>query len=301
MQLGELGNKVDLTNLALKYKFQVIDLENENRALYDTLQTLKGDAKKVILDKRAEIKLKIENLKERFNNLNQVKNIEDIVAFGNEAIADVESTLSDPNITPRKLNYAKRLIDFWSQVGTFKYSRFGNPIFGNNTVSADVADIFIAISMKMDRFTHSGWDVDGNKKGTHQLHNEYIMSLVKKEIGDGYTESEIFAAIEDIGFFQKNVFALHDYGNPLLSAVYSAMERANSLGAKEFEDVNNELKEAFKLADSALKATSKNGNIYDILLQEYNGKKTGDLTGIYSMNYNLKRKEMIKEAVATNS
>ena len=144
----------------------------------------------------------------------------------------------------------------------------------------------------MDRFTHNGWDVEESMKGTHQLQSEYIMSLVKKEIGDGYTESEIFAAIEDISFFQKNVFALHDYGNPLLSAVYSAMERANHMGAKEFEEVNGNLMEAFKLADSALNAIAKNGNKYDIFLEEYNGHKTGDLTGIYSMNYNLKRKEM---------
>lgn len=126
------------------------------------------------------------------------------------------------------------------------------------------------------------------------------MSLVKKELGTGFTKKEVFAAIQDIGFFQENMFSLADYDNPLLTTVYSAMDRANHNGMREFSEINEGLTEKFKEADSELKRLAKGKDKYNALLQERDGKLTGDLVGIYSPEYNEKKRQLLDEAGATN-
>jgi hypothetical protein len=83
---------------------------------------------------------------------------------------------------------------------------------------------------------------------------------VKKQLGNQYTEKDIFAAIKDIDYFTLNAFNLSDTGNPLLAAVFKTMQEANHKGRVEFDENMSEFNTLLEKARPSMKALSKDGN-----------------------------------------
>lgn len=100
--------------------------------------------------------------------------------------------------------------------------------------------------------------------------------------------------MKDISWMSKNVFAIADYGSPLLSAIYSAMKRVDSDSSDEISNMVAEFDSKLKAADKFL--TPKNGNKYDLFYQEINGQLTGDMIKVYSKKYQDIKNELINKA-----
>ena len=123
--------------------------------------------------------------------------------------------------------------------------------------------------------------------------------MVKKQLGNTYTEADIYKAIKDINWGEANAFGISDYNSPLLSAVYAVMFKADRMAANEFNAMVEQLDSKFEAASIHL--PGKGNDKYDLFYQSHNGQLTGDLVGVYSKAYLDKKAELISAAQKASS
>jgi len=131
-----------------------------------------------------------------------------------------------------------------------------------------------------------------------KMESDLIVKQTKKQLTGNYTAKDIYAPMKDINWLQMNAFGISDYGSPLLSAMYATMQEADTMAAKEFEEIIKNIDEKFKAADKFLQG--KGDDKYRLFYQEHNGQLTGDLVKIYSKEYLDKKAELLEVAQSSN-
>ena len=278
-------------NLTAVLQYQMNDIQDEIAGVLAAMKNAdKAELKKLnarfgeLSSKRHELTTKIKAAKE-------LSNLWQVVDFGNQAIDEVRKLMANGDLTVKGLNYARRIVDFWIKAGVVKEGRFGHVLFGENGysgVSEDIEKALNEISNNMQKISN---------KLIKPKDKQFIKQMVRKQLGNDISEAEITAAMKDISWMSKNMFAIADFESPLLSAVYSAMKRVDSDSAGEIAKTMAEFDAKLKAADKFLKP--KNGNKYHIFYQEHNGQLTGDLVKIYSKKYDEVRDELLGNAQRT--
>jgi len=284
---------VPYSNLTSTLVYQYRDVSAE-------LATVKGQ---MVNASKAEFKrLSAEAgvLKDRLNVLSkkikeakELDNMWQVVDFGNQAIAEATKILDDGELTVKGLNYAKRLVKFWSKVGSEDKLPFGHILFGDSYyagVDDNVVNELKNISSKMSAIN----------RGLLEFKQKLLIrNMVRDVLDDRYSDEQIYAAMRDINWASANLFAISDINSPLITAIYTAMKKVDSESALEIDAT-------MKLFDAKLKAAdkflpSKGQNKYDLYYQSQNSQLTGDLVKMYSKDYNDTKNALIKKAKALRS
>ena len=281
------GLNLSFANLTSTLIYQHNDIKKEIQNLYGQLKDAKTKDRPAIKSKIAKTNQKRQELVDKIKESKKLSNLEQLLQFGNDAINEVSQILSEGGLTDKQLNYLKRITDFWMRAGDFKSSQFDHILFGKDyetKIDESIEDGLVAIAERMKKL-----DREVNSIG-----RDFIVRMVKKQLGNTYTEDNIYKAIKDINWGEANAFGISDYSSPLLSAVYAVMHDADKKAAWEFEELIKQLDDKFKAAERHL--SGKSNNKYYLFYQSHNGQLTGDLVGVYSKAYLDKKAELISAA-----
>ena len=241
--------------------------------------------------KHAELIAKASLLTEKIEESKKMSNLLQIIDFGNQAIEEVTKILADSNLTVKGLNYARDVVDFWIAAGSLEDRLHGHIIFGDTYykgVPKEVKDLLVEIHNKM---------ADIRRDVVIPNDKHLVLKEVRKQLGNKYTNEEIYAPMKDIGFGKKHMFSLADYNSDLASAIYKAMARVDYDSAQETDRLMEEFDSKLKAADKFL---GKGKDKYLMFYQEHNGQLTGDLVKIYSKKYEETKDALIKKARKSN-
>ena len=281
------GLNLSFANLTKTLIYQHNDIKNELQNLYGQLKDAKNKDRPAIKSKIAKTNQKRQELVDKIKESKKLSNLEQLLEFGNDAINEVSQILSEGGLTDKQLNYLKRITDFWMRAGDFKSSQFDHILFGKDyetKIDESIEDGLVSIAERMKKLDRE----------INSISRDFIVRMVKKQLGNTYTEADIYKAIKDINWGEANAFGISDYSSPLLSAVYAVMHDADKKAAWEFEELIKQLDNKFKAAERHL---SGNGNNkYDLFYQSHNDQLTGDLVGVYSKAYLDKKAELIEKA-----
>ena len=281
------GLNLSFANLTKTLIYQHSDIKNELQNLYGQLKDAKTKDRPAIKSKIAKTNQKRQELVDKIKESKKLSNLEQLLEFGNDAINEVSQILSEGGLTDKQLNYLKRITDFWMRAGDFKSSQFDHILFGKDyetKIDESIEDGLVSIAERMKKL-----DREVNSIG-----RDFIVRMVKKQLGNTYTEADIYKAIKDINWGEANAFGISDYSSPLLSAIYAVMHDTDKKAAWEFEELIKQLDNKFKAAERHL--SGKGNNKYDLFYQSHNGQLTGDLVGVYSKAYLDKKAELIERA-----
>ena len=281
------GQNLSFAKLTQTLIYQHNDIKNELQNLYGQLRDAKKDERHILKSKIAKTNQKRQELSDKIKQSKRISNLEQIVEFGYDAHNEIVEILKEGNLTDKQLNYIDRIAKFWIKAGDFSSNRVGHVLFGKDydtKVDESLVDGLVDIAQNMAKVSRS----------INSIEKRFIVRMVKKQLGNQYTEEDIYAAIRDINWGEANLYGISDYSSPLLSAVYATMHEADKKAAWEFEEVIKQLEDKFKAADKFL--TGKGESKYNLFYQMHNGQKTGDLVEVYSKAYLDKKAELINAA-----
>lgn len=185
------GLNLSFANLTKTLIYQHNDVKNELQNLYGQLNDAKAKDRPSIKSKIAKTNQKRQELVDKIKESKKLSNLEQLLQFGNDAINEVSQILSEGGLTDKQLNYLKRITDFWMRAGDFKSSQFDHILFGKDyetKINESIEDGLVAIAERMKKL-----DREVNSIG-----REFIVRMVKKQLGNTYTEANIYKAIKDI-------------------------------------------------------------------------------------------------------
>lgn len=286
----EGADKSKFKNLILLTHNQRNDLKSELSMLRDEFKSSKDSIKKAQLaSKINDVQERIDELTEKISKIIKLNATKDIPKYGQQAVAEVKAILSNGNITVKQLLYAKRLIDFWR--ATAEMANVRNPLFKGGNIPKSILSELVEIATLMNSMELT----------VEKLMDDKIISLVREEHGERFSKDDIFKAISDISTWTANVRSMGEVPDPLVTAIYKAMKRADHLSAEEYADKKKFLKEKFDNAKAILKSFKKNGQLYHALLQEEGGKYTGNLVTIFKKAFYTEKVKLRDKALESNS
>ena len=241
-----------------------------------------ADKRKAITGNIIELKQELDEAEERIVRSRDIEGFEEVLQFGDVQLKEVEELLKNPAVSADDLTYAQRIVNLWIKAGDFATPSDEHIILDEYEFDTP------AIREEFRGRAAKAADLQGR---LITLAREQVTAFVQEHSGRNLSQDEIYQHLIDANKFSVETLNLARIGDPMLSSVFSAIERANILAQQEANDIFK------KLDELTVKFLKKSGNSYDILKQRTaGGLETGRLVDRFSDEFYKKRNELIDQA-----
>lgn len=274
----------------LKSSYKELGNLRDKRRIAKTANDIKNLNHQIV-----ELASHIEKLTSDLEDAKSLTQVDELRAFGDQAVERVKDLLSKDKMTVSEIEECQRLIELWQNIGNFSPSigKEGHPIFTNEELKDD--KIRLGFTDEAGEY-HRGIpeykaEMDKLALSVNKRAADLVVNFVYSTIGHTYiTKEDIFKAIQDIGFIKSQTLDLSKVNDPMVQALAKAMYKANSAARVESEELISSLENLFKKANKFLKEHP------DIFIQTYqDGSKTGNLVFRFTPEYqdliNAKKRE----------
>jgi hypothetical protein len=263
-------------------KVRIRKLNTEYIRQRDLLKkTTDKDAMKVITGNIIELKQEIDESEGRIIRSQGIEGFEEVLQFADVQLAEVQDLLTKPAVSADDLNYAQRIINLWVKAGDFSTPADEHIIL--DEFEFDTPDI-------REEFRGRAAKAEDLQRKITTIARDHVTAFVREHSGRPLTTEEIYKHLVDTNRLSVETLNLSRLGDPMLSALFSAVERANIVAQQEANEIWKDLD---KLTAAFLKKTN---NSYDILKQRTaDGLETGRLVDRFSDEFYKKRNDLIEQ------
>ena len=207
---------------------------------------------------------------------------EEVLDFGKSQLNEVESLMANSAIKFEDVQYAQRIINLWMKAGDFSTAPNMHIILDEDEFNTpEIRDKFRIHSAKAETL----------QSKLTQIQEKYFADFVRKHTSGDLTNEEIFGLMKDSSWISSMTLNVSRTNDPMLQAIFSAVQTANIQAQQE---ANELWKELDSLAKKFLK---KSGNNYEILKQKTkDGKETGRMVHRFSPEFFDIRNNLIEGA-----
>ena len=260
------------------------------RKLYSEMNK-QQDALAKTSDVNEEIKIlaNISGLKElidiaegRIITSQNIEGFEDVLMFANSQLAEIGNLLRNPAISADDVYYAEKILNLWTRAGDFSTEPTDHIFLDEYEFDTpDIREQFRLIAAKAEdlRRHMTAIRADNVTKFTQQ----YTSGTLNKE--------EIFKHLKDVNKAASMTLNVSRLKDPMLTAIFSAVERAGINAQQEANEIWKSLDELTK------KFLAKSPNGYNILKQITEaGNETGRLVHRFSPEFYDTRNNLMEIA-----
>jgi hypothetical protein len=264
-------------------KVRIKKLQTEFIRQKDLLkQATTADQKKTITGNIMELKQEIDEAEGRIVRTQGIEGFEEVLQFGDVQLKEVEELLKNPAVSADDLTYAQRIVNLWIKAGDFSTPADEHIILDQYEFDTP------AIREEFRGRAAKAADLQGKLT---ILARQQVTAFVQEHLGRNMTQEEIYQHLLDANKISVETLNLYRQKDPMLSAGFIAVERANILAQQEANDIFKNLDEL------TAKFLKKAGNSYNILKQRTaGGLETGRLVDRFSDEFYKKRNELIEQA-----
>lgn len=264
-------------------KVRLKKLHTEYIRLKDNLKKAdNNEDRRTIIGNIAEIKQIIDEAEGRIVRSQGIEAFEDVLQYADVQLKEITSLLSQPAVSADDLNYAQRIVDLWIKAGDFSTPSDEHIIL--DEYEFDTPTI-------REEFRLRAAKAEDLQRKLTTLARDQVTKFVQQYTTSNLSQEEIYKALIDANKLSIETLNLSRLGDPMLTAAFNAVERANILAQQEANDVWRELD---KLTEKFLK---KSGGKYDILKQlTDDSKETGRLVHRFSDEFFKTRNALLNEA-----
>jgi len=240
---------------------------------------------KLLTARLGNLKEMLEGSKSNVASAKKVAKFEDFLKSGEEHVSELHAILNQSDVSPAEIIYAVRLIDLWAQVGDFSMAPKDHIILDE--------DEFNTPGIR-EKFQLLGNKVAVLESKFQELANKANLQFTRDYTSDKLTEDEIFGATKDMNWGDENIVNQGRSKDPMMRAMFNAIEYANTRALNEATEIWDELD---ILSKKVLKKTGNNYNIFKQLTKS--GQDTGNMVSRFSDDFYKTRKMYANKAFNT--
>tara|TARA_R110002074_G_scaffold308863_2_gene479608 strand:+ start:7684 stop:11823 length:4140 start_codon:yes stop_codon:yes gene_type:complete len=237
---------------------------------------------------------RLEALREELNNpvkgayqrkllSEKIKSVKDVLTYAEMQLKETDKLLfATTAISFEDLQYAQRIVDLWIKAADFtgdenKHIFLDKYEFNTPEIQEEFNKFRVIAEKQQGKIT--------------KMQKIYFADFVRAHTSGELTNDQIFGAMKDLGKISSMTLAVRRTDDPMIQAIFSAVEAAN-MNAQQEADVE------WKKLDKANKAFLKaSGNNYNILKQlTVNGKETGRMVGRFTDEFYKTRRALADKA-----
>lgn len=240
------------------------------------------------------LKQLLEDAESRVLLSRNIKAFEDVEAFGNKQLAEIDQLLNNPAINERDIYYAGRVLDLWIKAGDFSTEPHEHIFLDedefNSSEDITLSDGTVIPSIRT-RFRALAAKAQNSQSKITSLRKKHTTAFVQQFTSENLSQDEIFKSISDISKTASLTLNQSRQKDPMLSAGFYAIEQANMKAVQEASEMWDMLDEL------TTKFLKKSGGNFNILKQlTANGQETGRAVHRFSDEFFTIRKQLMKNA-----
>jgi hypothetical protein len=194
--------------------------------------------------------------------LKKNRNLETITAIGQKDVERLKDILNGDVISSYNINEAFRIIDLWEN---------GYKIFVSN-------DDTILHEVQYNELVQLSSDVDSMSRDLRNKAANYLNNFVSNEIGE---DKELVDIVEDISRLKRGTLSIRHINSVYVKTLHRIIKRAQQKAVRNANEIQEKLDKGI---EPLLERYTKE-QVYDMLMDEVNGEKTGDLITKISNSY----------------
>lgn len=249
------------------------------------------DALAKVTDVNEEIKIlaTISGLKElidiaegRIITSQNIEAFEDVLMFAESQLNEVSNLLRNPAISADDIIYANRILNLWTKAGDFSTEPHEHIILDEYEFNTD------AIREKFRYYAAKAQDL---RSTLGEIRGKNATKFTQQFTSGRLNQEEIFKHLKDVNKITSMTLNLGRLGDPMLQAMFSAIEKAGINAQQEANEIWQDLDSLTK------KFLAKSPNGYNILKQlTESGKETGRLVHRFSNEFYETRNNLMSIA-----
>ena len=245
-------------------------------------QAAEAEQKKEIIGNIVELKQIIDEAEGRIVRSQGVEAFEDVLQYADVQLTEVNKLLSQPAVSADDINYAQRIVDLWIKAGDFSTEADEHIILDEYEFDTPAV---------REEFRLRAAKAQDLQRRLTTLTRDQVTKFTQQFTSENLTQDEIYQHLVDTNAVASNTLNLSRLGDPMLTAAFNAVERANILAQQEANEIWKNLDEL------TAKFLKKSGGSYDILKQlTDDGKETGRLVHRFSNEFFKTRNMLIEQA-----
>lgn len=236
---------------------------------------------KIWSSKLEELREKKANADQRTDLAEKLSAYEDVVAYAESQLSEIESILSNPNITIEDLLYAKRISNLWIQAGDF--SKKGNSHFlldEDEINTPEIVDLFRGLRAR----------AEDNSRNIYEKLEKEIIGFIQQNTDSSVTKEEVYKLITDSTKINALVSGINRHDDAILQAIHAAVEKANIIAEQEASEIWKKLDTLEKKLKGKVSKDFKEYQQLDSF-----GRPTGRLVDIFSDEFYKTRASFYEE------
>lgn len=231
---------------------------------------------------REEIINPLTGADQRLNLAGKVKSVKDILAYANIQLKEVDKLFTNPAMSYEDLQYSQRIVDLWRRAGDFTKGEDSHIFLDKYEYNTP------EIREEFQKYRNIA---DTLQEQITKLQKSYFADFVREHTNGNLTNEQIFAAMKDISYTWSRTMSLRRTDDPMIQAIFTAVEAANMRAQQEADVEWSKL----DVLDKAFRKAS--GNNYEILKQRTkDGKETGRMVSRFTDEFYKIRKSLANKA-----
>ena len=234
------------------------------------------------------LEAKLESSEQRVKLASNIKKFEEIESFAKIQLKEIEELLSKPSISAENIIVAQRMLNLWKEAGDFSKGPDAHIFLDSDEASSEeITDKFVLIRARAEK-------LEGM---LNAIKTDMQIAFVNKYSGLKLSKEQIFESLKDTSWVRSMLSHAGRNEEPLVKALFGAVESANIQAHLEVNDVWKNIDSAHEKVIDKLKRLQGSGNPFRFLEQKSaSGKGTGKVVHRFSDEFFIMNKALRKRA-----